>query len=73
MLINASMALAFGDTHKEIYRLFQTFDNVLIFEKEDCEYNEPVVLAKYYLHSDIRECSLKAGNDFSVRIMDISG
>ena len=74
MLTDASTAFAFGDMHKEINRLFQTFDNVLILEKEDCEsYSAPIEFAKYNLHSDLRDCSLKAGDDFAVRIMVMRG
>lgn len=74
MLTDVVTAFAFGDMHKEISRMFQDFDQVLILEQEDYEnYSSIIDFTKSSIHSDIRDCSLKAGDDFSVRIMTMRG
>jgi hypothetical protein len=74
MLTDVATAFAFGDMHKEISRMFQDFEQVLILEQEDDEnYSSMIEFTKSTIHSDLRDCSLKAGDDFSVRIMTMRG
>lgn len=74
MLNDASRAFAFGDMHAEISKLFQNYENVLILEREDYEhYSSPIDFERSSVHLDIRDCSLKAGDDFAVRTMTMRG
>ncbi|WP_339534609.1 hypothetical protein [Pseudomonas hunanensis] len=74
MLSDASKVFAFGDMHKEISDLFKQFDSVLIMEREDAEsFSALITFDQESLHSNIIDCSLRAGDDFAVRVMTLRG